>query len=105
MSMPALESEIVKAAINGLLEAGYKISVFDSEETILLPTTNAEAIFNKLYATDGEYLVTHGADGKPCGHVFLVYGNDGYDVIADYTLNLEEPLSAANEIADISMNL
>ena len=47
----------------------------------------------------------HGADGKPCGHVFLVYGNDGYDVIADYTLNLEEPLSAANEIADISMNL
>lgn len=100
MTMPKMEREIIKAAIKGLLDAGYKISVFDSEETVLEPTSDGDAVFAELYATDCEYLITHRQDGQACGHVFLVYGNDGYDVISDYTTNLEVALKAANELGE-----
>ena len=32
--------------------------------------------------------------------VYLVYGNDGWDVISDYSVKLETELACANALAD-----
>ncbi len=38
-----------------------------------------------------EDVLHFGYDGQPSlGWVYLVYGNDGYDVVNDYTTNLDE---------------
>ncbi|HCB2475477.1 TPA: hypothetical protein MYR80_005276, partial [Citrobacter freundii] len=39
-----IEQEIARAAATGLIEAGYSISVFDSEEIVLKRSTNVERI-------------------------------------------------------------
>lgn len=38
--------------------------------------------------------------GKRIGWVRMIYGNDGWDVMADYTTNLEDVLTDANKLAD-----
>jgi len=40
------------------------------------------------------------ADQKALGAIKLVFGNDGYDVIADYTISLETFLTPVNELAN-----
>ena len=41
----------------------------------------------QLHACDEEGLIFHDAEGRRVGVVSLVYGNGGYDVIADHTVN------------------
>jgi hypothetical protein len=90
----------MRKAIKAFLDAGYKLSVFDGEEVTLKRSTDAEAIFKALRTTDDDYLFVHRGEEKPrCGWVRFVYGNDGYDVISDYTVNLEDVLSPVNDYA------
>lgn len=103
MHTQKMERAIIAAAIKGLLEANYKISVFDGEETVLTATSDSAAILGALFATDEELLIVHSdSNGKPFpfGSVQLIYGNDGYDVIADYTTNLEAALTAAIKLGE-----
>ena len=47
------------------------------------------------------YLLIHDAgQERPLGWIKLAYGNDGGDVIRDYTVNLEELLRGAEQLAD-----
>lgn len=103
MHTQKMEHAIITAAIKGLLEANYKISIFDGEETALKATSDSAAILGALFATDEETLIVHSnRDGKsfPFGSVQLIYGNDGYDVIADYTTSLETALTAAIKLGE-----
>jgi hypothetical protein len=55
--------------------------------------------------TDDDRLFVYKVDGPKgrrdwFGWVFFVYGNDGYDVISDYTTNLESSLTATNKLAE-----
>lgn len=89
----AVEVAILKATVKALLAAGFTLSVFDGEEDHLIVdnkagSTNTEAIYKALYETDEDYLNAW-KDGKIFGWVRFVYGNDGYDVISDYSVNLE----------------
>jgi len=38
--------------------------------------------------------------GAPSGWVYFVYGNDGWDVVSDYTTNLEAVLKGSGELAE-----
>lgn len=58
-----------------------------------------DAILREMFATDDERLLLY-RKGRAGGWVSLVYGNDGFDVISDYTTNLEGVLKPANELAD-----
>jgi hypothetical protein len=43
-----------------------------------------------LMSTDEDYLMVYEPGKKErLGWIHLVYGNDGYDVVSDYTTNLE----------------
>lgn len=85
----AIEKRIAKAVINAALAAGYTVSVCDGEDFPIKRSANAAAILASMFSTDGDALRLR-KDGRYVGTVFLVYGNDGWDVIADHSLSLSE---------------
>lgn len=88
-----VELAILRATVNALLKNGFTLSVFDGEEDLLIKgesegSKDKKAIFDALFNTDEDYLNAW-KDGRIFGWVRFVYGNDGWDVISDYTTNLE----------------
>lgn len=95
-----IERRIAKAAVKAFIEAGFTVSVFDGGETVLTDSIDAKAIEAAMFSTDEDQLhVTRTSDGLR-GWVLFVYGNDGHDVIADNTVNIEDVLKPATELAD-----
>ena len=100
----AIERKIVKRTVSDLLAAGYELAVHDGEDWHER-TTDAAKLHAALMETDEDRLFVYKVDGPHgkrdwYGWVFFVYGNDGYDVISDYTVNLENDLAAVNAYAD-----
>lgn len=93
--MKYIERLIVKQCISDLLESGYVIGVNDGEETVLGRSKDAAAIFEAMDTTDEDYLLVYpaGKESRHCGWVRFIYGNDGPDVMNDYTTNLEQVLT------------
>lgn len=83
-----VEVAIIKATVKALLAEGFSLSVFDGEEDSPI-STDTKAVHNALYNTDEDYLNVFLKDDKAYGWVRFVYGNDGWDVINNYTVNLE----------------
>lgn len=97
-----IERAIAREAIRGLLADGFKVSVFDGEETVLKDSIDPAAIVAAMFSTDeDQFHVQRGAGaGTEKGWVLFIYGNDGHDVIADNTVNIEPSLKGATELAD-----
>lgn len=99
-----VERRIVKAAVDGLLAAGYAISVYDGGDWPVERSRDADIIMAGLFACDEEWLQVYTStshDTEPSvGSVWLIYGNDGYDVIADNSLTLNEALAQADKLSD-----
>jgi len=100
----AIETRIVKKTVADLLAKGYELAVHDGEEWHKR-TTDAAKLHKALMETDQDRLFVYKADGPKgrrdwFGWVFFVYGNDGWDVINDYTTNLEADLTEVNALAD-----
>ena len=94
-----IERQIAAQVVKDALTAGYEIRI-DNGGDEMEPRTEQtqEAILADMFATDEEHLFFF-KDGKKIGWVFFVYGNDGFDVISDYTTNLESMLTKAHEVA------
>lgn len=93
-----IERKIAKAVISSALNAGYKISVFDGEEETSILSSCTE-ILKAMFTTDEDTLYMS-FSGNKIGWVKFVYGNDGYDVVSDYTVNLEKIMKVANAISE-----
>lgn len=94
-----IERIIASRIIRAMLDTGFAIDVEDGEETTLERSTDHDSIIEHLFTTDMDYI--HAVkDGRRRGWVQLVYGNDGFDVICDYTVNLEDMLAPVNAFAD-----
>ncbi len=106
MDMPVrrkYEELIARRVISDLLGAGFSISVNDGGETTLIRSRDAEAVFKAMFTTDEDFLYAvkdTDAPGDFSGWVRFIYGNDGYDVVSDYTTNLEPFMGGARELAD-----
>lgn len=93
----AVEKRIVMSAINELLGHGFYLSVFDGEEHSK-PTRDKQAIVDAIMNTDEDYLnvyqpmptITNQQGIMHLGWIRFVYGNCGWDVLADNTLNIEQ---------------
>jgi hypothetical protein len=97
----AVEQKIARYAVKHLIEAGFALSVFDGEEVTVKRSTDVVAICNAMATTDEDYLWVHRAGEKQrCGWLFFVYGNDGYDVISDYTTNLDPQMESINKYSE-----
>lgn len=98
-----IEKAIVKAIVTNAIELGYTVSVYDGEEWCLRRSDDVKTIIAATFSTDLDCLCFREKtdEAKRVGTVQLVYGNDGFDVISDYTSNdtMETILSKANALA------
>lgn len=85
-----IEQQIVKRVIADALAAGFVLTVHDGEEITLKRSADAKEIFAAMFSTDDDRLYFHRPDQPKgqCGWVHFVYGNDGFDVISDHTVEI-----------------
>jgi hypothetical protein len=93
----ALEKKIVRKTVRELLAAGYEIAVDNGEEQLPY-TTHYSSITSALFSTDEVLLIAR--KGDQTSFVYLVYGNDGYDVINDYGMTLAPIMSVISRYVD-----
>lgn len=96
-----MEEQIALLVVIMMLNAGYTVLVDnggdeDEHEKIVV----ASDTVGKFRLTDSDRLIAVGANGDKVGWVQLVYGNEGYDTMADYTTNLEPLLVAVHALED-----
>jgi len=101
-----VEREIISAFVKQALAAGYRLSVslergFDLKVgDPMLGSTDADALIEEAMAGDDAHIFVHAADGPlrdektgslvTVGWVYIVLGNDGWDVISDYSMGLDK---------------
>lgn len=101
-----VERAVVRRAITDILAAGYLVRLHDGESWATGLEPNIDRVMAELCACDEERLYVwkprqgDEQDGKYIGSIYLVYGNEGWDVLADYSVNLEPLLAGANEFAE-----
>ena len=82
------EREICTAVLDALLAAGFEISVDNGgEEFELENSADRDAILKAMFLADEDRLYAI-KNKQHIGWVYFVYGNDGWDVLSDYTVNL-----------------
>ena len=99
MKLISIEDQIIKATIQVLLDAGYALSVNDGEETTLYRSVTPLLIFKAMKTTDEDYLVVF-RGAERAGWVRFIYGNDGVEVINDFTINLDPQMDKITEMID-----
>ncbi len=92
-----MEVEIVNRILADAEKAGYSMAIIENEDEP--DDYYPNDLKGQLFNLDECHLAFH-KDGKRIGWVYLVFGNSGYDLISDYTVNLEEFLKGANDLAD-----
>lgn len=95
-----VERKIADAFITQALAVGYTININNGgdENELPKPTTDKELVLKTMFATDEEHLLLYKGK-KKVGWVYFVYGNDGWDVISDYTTNLDAIMTEADKIS------
>ena len=102
------EMQVIGRLIDDSIREGYTLSVNDGEVWTVKRSTNKKEILEALRTTDSDTLRIRYNEDK-LTDVMLVYGNDGYDVIADYTLSatdtsrnerIERLMSGCDDLAD-----
>lgn len=107
-----IERAVIRRAVEDLLAAGKTLRVFyghengDSSDYGGVHTTDLRNVMSQIQACDEEWLNVYiPSPDKPgflrfIGQIALVYGNDGWDVIADNHVSLEPWLKGAEELAE-----
>lgn len=97
-----IERKIASQVINDLHNAGFSISVNnDGDEDEVVCSLDHNEVLGALMASDEDYLYAiKPGEVLHSGWVRLVYGNDGSDVISDYTTNLDSVLAKSIELSD-----
>ena len=92
-----MELIIVHTLINVATRAGYRFEIADDPEE---KTETADefklAVFNR-----DDVVVDIYQKSVYKGWIHLVFGNDGCDLISDYTTNLESFLEPVNKVAEL----
>jgi len=98
-----VEQKIARAIVEAGVAAGYFLAVdYNEDDFALAPTKDVEAIMEALGAVDEEWILFYRDpnSARADGMVFLVYGNDGWDVVNDYSVKLEAIMAPVNALAE-----
>lgn len=89
------ENAIIRTALESLIAVGHEVAIWNGESWSLYPTADVETLLASLRQADVDVL--HLArEGVPTGSwVLLVYGNDPFEVLADWTVDLSPLLESA----------
>lgn len=80
-----IERQIVTCIVETAILKGYLVSVYDGEAYPIKKSTDKAAIVKELFACDEEYLIIRDQHSGKIGTIDLIYGNDGWDVISNYS--------------------
>lgn len=106
------EQQIAERAVKALFAASYRLGVQNGGDDEQGPfgydanigmQPSADRVLAVMFQTDDEFLKAYklGNSTDVCdGWIRFVYGNSGWDVISDYTTNLETALTSVIEYAD-----
>ena len=88
----SMERQIVKALVNEAFKWGFTKIIIDNggDAGEDITCTNTKEVMASIRQTDEEHMFFVHPDNPKMSWVFLVYGNDGYDVIADHSTSLDE---------------
>jgi hypothetical protein len=78
-----VEQRLATGLVDHLLSLGYKLSVFDSEEWVVVQSSDRAEILGALAST-GHDTIRIRTDNEAVGSVWLIWGNDE-DLVSDYT--------------------
>ena len=83
-----IECEIVTKIVETALSKDLILEVRNGERSAEIRSNIREDILKKMFQTDMERIEFYTKlGGARLGWIYFVYGNDGYDVIVDYTSN------------------
>jgi hypothetical protein len=97
-----IERAIVKRLVSdALFFHGYSVSHNDGNVLTVERAREVALIMEQLHSSGEESLTFHDPDGHHVGAVRLLYGNGGYDVIADHSVNdqMTALVAGAEELA------
>lgn len=94
-----VEAKITKRLVADMLQAGAQLAWDYGEDEAPAYTQDRAELEREAMACDEAWLRVKLPDGRK-GYVFLVYGNSGWDLISDYTVNLEPELEGVNAYAE-----
>lgn len=105
MNTKTAEKKIVKKLIELCLAKNISITV-DCEGDLITKSKNKKEIMDNAFAADQCFLIAFDESGTGIGWCFLVFGNDGYDVIADHSAygeltNIIDSPEMSNFISDV----
>ena len=84
------ERAIAERLVTDAIALGYQVSVNDGEEWTVKRSTDSKAIMAALFSTDEDYIrIRKDGEETSVGTFTLIYGNDGWDVIADWSYSVE----------------
>jgi hypothetical protein len=96
-----IEREICQTAIEGLLAAGYSISVIRDDRIVVESSQDTTKIFDELLSNNVQgRLYVHAPAGYFAGHVSFIFGKTGWSTLAEYNLALRPALQKALEMSD-----
>lgn len=98
-TMQTMQNQVLRSLIAELLEQGFSLTVDDGEDYPVVKSTDADEVFDALQSVDEEHLRVYKNDNL-YAIVFLVYGNDGYDVIADCHTKLSAHMVKTSALID-----
>ena len=86
--MNEIEQRIIRTLLEKLIAAGYSLSVWDGEGYAIVNSGSVDDALAAMGHTGQDTLQVsrpwqQDAYGADVGDIYLVYGNDGHDVIAD----------------------
>lgn len=103
-----VEHEIAERTVKVLFAEGFQLLIENGDSERLGPFAyqsaigmqpSADLVLAEMFQTDDEFLVVKKGAANH-GWVRFVYGNDGWDVISDYTTNLEDVLKPVADWAE-----
>ncbi len=102
----AAEKSITKALIKSVLDLGYIVAVYDGEEKY--NNLTAKQALDHALSVDECWVYARKPSEQTAGKFktfatfFLVYGNDGYDLICDHSVNeyTDQILLAVNPVIE-----
>lgn len=91
-----VERDIVTLVVDALIHAGFTLREREDGNKL----TRGQLLSLLFDLDEAVVIAEHPEHKRPTGWVYFVFGNDGYDVISDYTTNLEDVLAPINAYAD-----
>ena len=98
----SMERQIIKALVNEVFKRGFTKIIIDNggDAGEDITCTNTKEVMASIRQTDEEHMFFVHPDNPKMSWVFLVYGNDGYDVIADHSTSLDELIDTIQPLID-----